>query len=130
MGISMGKIGRGLKKGKGGGSSTVDIDKLRDAIQNLCQSTNPLGKCMDYVHEDVETMKKELEKWKQMYQSAVSELEEEERNTEQDLTELRRSLQAQDEKIEEQMAKCNNTKASIAKNDLRINELLRMVVTG
>ncbi len=38
-----------------------EIDSLRSAIQTLCQSTNPLGKCMDFVTGDMETMNRELE---------------------------------------------------------------------
>ena len=37
----------GVQVGTSGASySQVDIDKLRGYIQKLCQSTNPLGKCM------------------------------------------------------------------------------------
>jgi TRAF3-interacting protein 1 len=32
-------------------------------VQKLCQSTNPLGKCMDFVHEDLAAMAKEHDRW-------------------------------------------------------------------
>jgi len=48
----------GRKKAQPGGRETVDrqrskdeIQKLRADIQALCQSTNPLGKSLEYVHE-------------------------------------------------------------------------------
>lgn len=41
-----------------------DIPELRKSIQLLCQSTNPLGKSLDYLQEDVDQMSKELENWK------------------------------------------------------------------
>ena len=41
-----------------------EIDKLRTSIQTLTRSANPLGKIMDYVQEDLDSMQKELEKWK------------------------------------------------------------------
>lgn len=41
-----------------------EIDKLRGSIQTLTRSANPLGKIMDYVQEDLDSMQKELEKWK------------------------------------------------------------------
>lgn len=48
----------GKKKPQGGGRegaarqhSTDEIQKLRQDIQALCQSTNPLGKSLEYVHE-------------------------------------------------------------------------------
>jgi TRAF3-interacting protein 1 len=41
-----------------------EIDALRDNIQQLCRSTNPLAKALDYIQEDVDGMNKELEYWK------------------------------------------------------------------
>lgn len=43
------------------------------------------------------------------------------------LVPLKRELAEADELIRDQYAKINAVKASIAKNDVRINELLRMV---
>jgi TRAF3-interacting protein 1 len=43
--------------------SEQDIEQLRISVQRLCQSTNPLGKCMDFVHEDLTAMSKEYERW-------------------------------------------------------------------
>lgn len=63
-GIRMGRI---KAKGDKGTFSQVEVEQLRGFIQKLCQSTNPLGKCMDYVHEDVEMMKSELSSWTAEY---------------------------------------------------------------
>ncbi|OUM66722.1 hypothetical protein PIROE2DRAFT_5929 [Piromyces sp. E2] len=41
-----------------------DINSLRESIQFLCRNTNPLGKTMDYIQEDFDSMTKELEGWK------------------------------------------------------------------
>jgi TRAF3-interacting protein 1 len=41
-----------------------EVDKLRGSIQTLTRSANPLGKIMDYVQEDLDSMQKELERWK------------------------------------------------------------------
>ena len=35
-----------------------------EGIQLLCRSTNPLGKMLDYIQEDVDSMNRELESWK------------------------------------------------------------------
>ncbi|KAJ3130469.1 TRAF3-interacting protein 1 [Nowakowskiella sp. JEL0407] len=53
-----------------------EIMSLRDSIQILCRSTNPLGKMIDYMQEDVDSMNKELEMWKkesQKYSLALTE---------------------------------------------------------
>ena len=60
----MGKLGSRSKSQKSAAPKNIDVNTLRIGIQKLCQSTNPLGKCMDYVHEDMEMMKKEMQQWK------------------------------------------------------------------
>lgn len=41
-----------------------DIEFMRQAIQILCRSTNPLGKSIDFVTDDVDSMSKEYEHWR------------------------------------------------------------------
>lgn len=50
--------------GQGGAFNENDIEFMKKAIQILCQSTNPLGKSIDYVTDDVESMSKEYEHWR------------------------------------------------------------------
>ena len=37
---------------------------MKKAIQILCQRTNPLGKSIDFVTDDIDSMSKEYEFWK------------------------------------------------------------------
>merc|ERR1712167_111039 len=55
----------------------TDLNEVQRTVQVLCQSTNPIAKCMDYVHEDVATMHAELKKWEQELKLQVSQLEQE-----------------------------------------------------
>ena len=50
--------------GQGGAFNENDIEFMKKAIQILCQSTNPLGKSIDYVTDDVDSMSKEYEHWR------------------------------------------------------------------
>lgn len=43
---------------------TKEIGKLRSSIQIVCRSALPLGKIMDYIQEDMDTMKNELQMWR------------------------------------------------------------------
>lgn len=54
-----------------------EIDKLRVSIQTLTRSANPLGKVMDYVQEDLDSMQKELQRWKQENKEHALELKRE-----------------------------------------------------
>lgn len=54
------------------------MDSLRDSIQKLTRSINPLGKLMDFLQEDVDSMQMELAMWKSSYANAKIELKREE----------------------------------------------------
>jgi hypothetical protein len=83
--IKMGRVGKGKKKkptantdvghvglskantagfSGGAGFTEQDVEFMKKAIQVLCQSTNPLGKSIDFVTDDVDSMSKEYEKWR------------------------------------------------------------------
>jgi len=57
------------KVSSGGGFSEQDIEFMKKAIQVLCQSTNPLGKSIDFVTDDIDSMNKEYEHWKKESQA-------------------------------------------------------------
>jgi TRAF3-interacting protein 1 len=59
-GIRMGKIRKAQRGNETSNAPPVELNELRLAIQKLTQSTNPLGKCMDYVHDDLEIMRYNL----------------------------------------------------------------------
>eukprot|EP00798_Chlamydomonas_sp_ICE-L_P011176 gene11176-18789_t len=40
-----------------------DLQGIRELVQRLCQSSNPLAKSMDYLAEDIENMSKEYRFW-------------------------------------------------------------------
>ncbi len=43
-----------------------EVSRLRESIQTLTRSANPLGKLMDFLQEDVDQMQRELETWKKV----------------------------------------------------------------
>jgi len=51
-------------RGNTEGFTEQDIEFMRQAIQILCRSTNPLGKSIDFVTDDVDSMSKEFEHWR------------------------------------------------------------------
>lgn len=67
----------------GGGFSDGDIEFMKKAIQILCQSTNPLGKSIDFVTDDVDSMSKEYEHWRKESIACQQQLEEQQKITEE-----------------------------------------------
>nr|XP_060639685.1 TRAF3-interacting protein 1-like isoform X3 [Anolis sagrei ordinatus] len=56
-----------------------EIDKFRGSIQALCRSALPLGKIMDYIQEDVDAMKTELQIWQNENKQLEEALQKEQR---------------------------------------------------
>ena len=125
---------RGIKLNRklGGKSANrhvdVNIDELRSAVQKICQSTNPLSKCMDFVNNDLERMDKELDLWKDEYLRYTTALEEEEKKTD----EILKPLKAQISKLAEETAmiqkQIQSQKAEIHRSDGKIMEMMHFIV--
>lgn len=130
-GIRLGRRKKSFKdKSKSGASSTAEMNELRSNIQKICQATNPVGKGVEFVHEDLDAMSKELEQWKKEYEKKCELYDEEKKKTDEALQPLQMQLLEVDELIKEQVHKINSLKATIAKNEEKTQKLLHMVVSA
>ena len=75
-----------------GGMSQGQVDELRKQVQLLCQSVNPLGKCIDFVRDDMDSMNKELQRWRGAYNEYTEQLEMERKSTERIVEPLTQQL--------------------------------------
>lgn len=53
------------------------MDALRDSIQKLTRSVNPLGKLMDFLQEDIDSMQLEMTMWRNAYSTATADFKRE-----------------------------------------------------
>lgn len=104
-----------------------EIDKLRGSIQTLTRSANPLGKIMDYVQEDLDSMQKELEKWKEENKEHALALKREKAITERAVEPLRVQLSEVDQAIKDQLDLIGAVKSNIIRNDQKIEKMLRTI---
>lgn len=111
-------------------SSLAEMNALRADIQRLCQAANPVGKSIEFVHEDLDAMSKELEFWRKEYARKRDALADEQKHTEEALQPLQVQLREVEEQVKEQLHKINTLKAVIAKNEEKTQQLLRMVVSA
>ena len=120
------------KGGRDGGGGKLpskgEVSALRSSIQTLCQSSNPLGRCLEYVQEDLEAMGKELESWRAVRHRRAGELSDEEATTASALVGLKAELEKVEEMIREKHAQIRFAKASIIQNDEKVEQLLSQVV--
>lgn len=133
-GIRLGgaRLKRGGGRGGAGGGGALytakELDTLSETIQKLAASVNPLGKSMDYVTEDVEDMAAELRAWRADFKRRGDAASKEAAETAAALAPTYRQLAEMEEKVAEQLRKTAGLKATVSKNDARIQELLRMMV--
>jgi TRAF3-interacting protein 1 len=92
----------GEKAQTGGAFTEQDIEFMKKAIQVLCQSTNPLGKSIDFVTDDIESMNKEYDHWTKESKSCQVQLIEQQKITEEVVKPLQDELAEIEEKIREQ----------------------------
>ncbi|KAJ3049898.1 TRAF3-interacting protein 1, partial [Rhizophlyctis rosea] len=108
---------------------------LRTLIQHLCRSTHPLGKTLDYIQEDVDSMNKELESWRKEC-ARLRKLEEDANFSTAgggdgeeggDVGRMSRQVRSIEGQIEVQVERIAELKAGIIQNDATIQRLVRNV---
>jgi TRAF3-interacting protein 1 len=104
-----------------------ETERLREDIQALCQSANPLGKIVDYIQEDVDAMRKEMLQWKEEHAENTLKLSEEAAATEDELQPIRVQLDDLEQQIKDQEELIAAAKVSVKEADTRVNQMLESV---
>jgi hypothetical protein len=135
-GIRLGRLRKtGLEKkagalGAGPSGGETDLQKMRASIQLLVQHTGPLGTCMDYILEDISLMTAELHRWEEECRKYEAEYEESKRKTKEALHPLKLELAEVDDQIFEAIAKVSSAKAACARDDEKIQQILKLSATA
>jgi TRAF3-interacting protein 1 len=116
------------KKGDSGAMGASELSKLREQLQLLTKASNPLGKLLEAIHEDVDTMARELEMWRTEARTQAAAAADAQRQTEAAMADVNAQLMALDDGINDQLTKHNVVRASMQSNDKTIDNLIRMVV--
>ena len=112
------------------GAIVSDARPPPDDPQTLCQSSNPLGRCLEFVQDDLEAMGKELEHWRIIHRRRVTELADEEATTEASLVPFNSELAQLDAQLKEKRSQIRHYKAAVVRNDEKIERLLEQVVNA
>eukprot|EP00055_Hartaetosiga_balthica_P000827 m.137555 g.137555 ORF g.137555 m.137555 type:complete len:505 (-) comp11907_c0_seq1:45-1559(-) len=107
-----------------------EIEQLRDSVQKLCKSTNPLGRLVDYLLEDVESMKKEMTTWKKESQEYTSKMASEEMKLQESLEPLRGELNDLTQQVVDKQSLILSQKAKVLENQDKINRILSNLTKG
>ncbi|KAI1294913.1 TRAF3-interacting protein 1 [Halotydeus destructor] len=105
-----------------------EVEKLRENIQVLSRLAAPLGRVLEYLQQDIDTMVGELKSWEDETDRNLEQLEKERTSTESHLLPLRNLLDQIEKDIGDEIEIISLTKANIMRNDEKIDKLLSMVV--
>ncbi|KAL1381054.1 hypothetical protein pipiens_013740 [Culex pipiens pipiens] len=104
-------------------SSAKQMETMRESIQKLTRSVNPLGKLMDFLQEDIDSMERELTNWQQVYTKAAQELAKERSANENAVEPLKHQLAQIEISIREYHEMIDITRANILQNEQKIERL-------
>ncbi|NWJ02173.1 MIPT3 protein, partial [Crypturellus undulatus] len=101
-----------------------EIERLQVSIQTLCRSSLPLGKIMDYIQEDMDAMKNELQMWRHENRQLGEALQKEQSITDSAVEPLKAELTELEQLIKDQQDKICAVKSNILKNEDKIQKMI------
>ncbi|XP_042640190.1 TRAF3-interacting protein 1 isoform X2 [Tyto alba] len=101
-----------------------EIEKFQVSIQTLCQSALTLGRIMDYIQEDMDAMKNELQMWRHENREHAAALQREQSITDSAVEPLKADLAELEQLIKDQQDKICAVKANILKNEEKIRRMV------
>ncbi|XP_070491101.1 TRAF3-interacting protein 1 [Chironomus tepperi] len=104
-------------------SNLKQIENLKDLIQKLVRSLNPLGKLMDYVQEDIDSMQREYGKWNEIYKQAAVDLKREQSETQAAIEPLRFQLNQLEKSIVEHHQLIDQLRGNLMMSENKINKI-------
>ncbi|XP_045471515.1 TRAF3-interacting protein 1 [Harmonia axyridis] len=109
---------------RGRDTTSKEMNQLRNVIQSFTKTANPLGKLLNYLHEDIETMHAELQQWTKIKSQLFAEIAKQEKlklEMEKPLLEKLENLKHEIAKQEQEIV---SVRSNIIKNDNRIKDLI------
>ncbi|XP_010159893.1 PREDICTED: TRAF3-interacting protein 1-like, partial [Eurypyga helias] len=101
-----------------------EIEKFQVSIQTLCRSALTLGRIMDYIQEDMDAMKNELQMWQDENRQHAEALQKEQSITDSAVEPLKAELAELEQLIKDQQDKICAVKANILKNEEKIRRMV------
>ncbi|XP_076269061.1 uncharacterized protein LOC143201715 isoform X1 [Rhynchophorus ferrugineus] len=109
---------------RGKDATTREVTQLRSLIQSLTRTANPLGKLLNYLHEDLDAMHNELQTWTNTKKQLYAEIEKQKKLTMESSKPLAEKLEHLRQEIRKQEKEIVVVRGNILKNERRIADLL------
>ncbi|XP_014745388.1 PREDICTED: TRAF3-interacting protein 1 [Sturnus vulgaris] len=101
-----------------------EIEKFQVSIQTVCQNAFRLGRIVDYIQEDMDAMRNELQTWRQENREHAEALQREQSITDSAVEPLKADLAELEQLIKDQQDKICAVKANILRNEEKIQRMV------
>ncbi|XP_049271753.1 TRAF3-interacting protein 1 isoform X2 [Rhipicephalus sanguineus] len=106
------------------------MDALRQHIQAVSRGALPLGKLLDLLSEDLDSMNMELSSWKEEHTKNLQAYSSEQSATDSILEPLRQNLEELDQRIGDELEEISATRAAIFSNAEHLEKMLAAANLG
>lgn len=106
-----------------------DLEGIKSYIHDISSNANPIGKLLDYLPEDIESMNKELQFWITEASKYNDKYEEELKKSEEILFPLEKEYLELVDTIKDEEMRIKSIKSRILKNELIIQNLINGVIS-
>lgn len=92
------------------GTKIYSMEEVKQLVQQICQNTNPLGKLVEYIDDDLQSMHQENLKWNQQFLETKGKLEKVEGEQDEEFKGYNEKVQELKEQIFDWKGKINVVK--------------------
>ena len=117
------------KKDKKNIISNVDLDAIKNYVQEITKNCNPIGKIIEFIGDDIDGMNKELLNWINESKSYKDKYEDEIKKSDETLLPLQNELLELEDSIRDEQMQIKSIKSRLIKNEKIIQNLITNVIS-
>jgi len=109
--------------------NVADLESIKNYVQEISRNANPIGKILDFLPDDIESMNKELNHWIKEQKVLKDKYDEEVKKSDEILQPLYNELMEMEESVRDEEVKIRSIKYRIIKNEQLITDLINGVIS-
>lgn len=109
--------------------SNVDLEAIKSHVQEITKNSNPIGKIIEFIGDDIDLMNKELQNWIKESKSYKDRYDEEIKKSDETLLPLQNELLELEDSIRDEQMQIKSIKSRLIKNEKIIQNLITNVIS-
>ena len=109
--------------------SKVDLEAIKTHVQEITKNSNPIGKIVEFIGDDIDMMNKELQNWIKESKSYKERYDEEIKKSDETLLPLQNELLELEDSIRDEQMQIKSIKSRLIKKEKIIQNLITNVIS-